>query len=357
MPLIWKIQRQPNGTLDDIEILCEDPKVDEKEWHDEINGLIVSILAAAHAKRQTTFFKRNAFNYIGVLLDGEYWFPGFRVAPSDPKDSNPLMFLTERTIMIDMEVEAIDDMHATALADERARTIAPMLSFLLNHALYRPNAEHRWIIQISPPPFKPIRGQLTICPPSPHLTQLPKKGEICPLGEFSGDLLRSFRVAGEPLRFPTHSRRIISALDQAPVGISEAFNKCVRMFNVALYMATQFPSVSMAYLVGSIEALVSINVKELGGYSAFMKKHVGEKKGLGEFLDYIYGEVRSGHLHGGLFPMGEYDLHGFFDPIMEPDDMTRSYLIGSSFEFTRTAIVNWLKSILPPETFVEPPRV
>ena len=84
--------------------------------------------------------------YFGTELDGEYWLPGYRVGPLPGGEEHPATIDTERAIAIaiDLNIDAVDDAHASTLAHERARREASRLGLFLNVGFSEPDHVVRW---------------------------------------------------------------------------------------------------------------------------------------------------------------------------------------------------------------------
>jgi hypothetical protein len=113
-----------------------------------------------------------------------------------------------------------------------------------------------------------------------------------------------------------------------------------------LVVGRRYPSVSLAYRVAAVEAIVQGN-PEFSGFSDFVRKNVWEEPYLEEALDFLYGKARSAHFHSGEFPGGEFDMWRFFDPFMDDEWVKKSELQRLGYELKRTAIVTWIRSVMP----------
>jgi hypothetical protein len=345
--LTWRIVKDNNGKLLFIEAEpAEGRSPSVVNWQQAAYKFLTSVLSSTLADQRTKFFRRVFFNYIGVALDGEYWLPGVRFAPVLPDDEEPYLICAERVISFDLLVDAIDDMDASSLAGEVARRYAARLSLLLDLGLYKSLDEQRWVTQ-SPDGVRPVcctRQGLFFHYSGPRLTELPKKGSICPLGKYSGSLA-GYRVIGELLSLPPETRKILRAIDVANPIITDAFDRGARLHQVAAVVGLQYPSVGLAYRVAALEA-ISQSDPSCNGFSDFVRKHVN-RSDVDMLLDYLYPKVRSAHFHGGEFPLGEFGTRRFFDPLIDIEEMGRSEFHRKCFSLIREAIANWLLSLLP----------
>lgn len=341
--LTWTVRWLPDGTVDSVEVTA-DASEGQSQWKDPVYHLVMSALSSALADRLQRFFRRQRFYYIGPQLDGEYWLPGHRFAPGFPDDPEPSLLNAERVVVIDMNIEAVDKMHAYSLAQERARRYAARLSVLLNAGLYQALPVQRWVLQYSDGASESHRYQLGFS--GTNIDEMPGKAELCALGQYSGSLRDTHRVAGELLSLPPESRRILRGIESARPRLAATFDHCARLYQVAAVVGSRFPSVGLAYRVAAVEAIAK-GTKEYRSFSDAVRANVEDRPGLEEMLAFLYGSVRSAHFHSGEFPMGEFDLIPFFDPLMDPDVFERQGIQRQGYLVTREAIISWLSDTLP----------
>ena len=346
--LIWKITKGADGTLLSLAIESVDSSIPVATWHTPVYEFVTSVLATAFVEKRQKFFRRSLFFYVGPQLDGEYWLPGYRFAPAYPDDPHPHLINAERVVCIDQDVYAIDANHAFALSEEASRRHSARLSLLLNVGLYGPEHCQRWVWPIidDKPANESVRLQLGFNHPSLSLQEMPQKGNLCNLGGYKGSLAARFRVAGELQSLPREARKILRGVDSADPLIADAFDRGARLYQVALVCGRFFPSVGLAYRVAAVEAISKAD-KECNSFSDFMRKHITSQSDIGVILNYLYGDARSGHFHGGSFPMGEFNRRNFFDPLMDSEAVGRDSLHRTCYELTREAIVNWLNQMIP----------
>jgi hypothetical protein len=344
--LTWRYVKSKDGELLFIEIQHDAEMAVTDKWHSSVHELVIGAFKSALEVKQELFFRRTLFNYIGPQLDGEYWFGAqTRFAPLWPDDDQPLQTNAERVVSIDQMIPAIDNMDAWAIAQQSSARLAARLSLLLNAGLYRPPAEQRWVLP--PEGGKSIRGLSMFSGHVPAFTDLPKKGALCGAGGWSGSLTSQHKTTGL-LSLPREARRVLRAIDATEPAITESFNAASRLYQVALVLEAQFPSVSLAYRVAAVEALSKAD-PSVNGFSEFMRKTVKSITDLNSILNFLYGTVRSGHFHAGEFPLGEHDRMEFPRAFMGSEYITKSNLRLTSFAVTREAIINWLVDRLPPE--------
>lgn len=352
--LTWRLTKDSKGTLLKLVIEIADPSAAESNWKTAVYEFVTSVLTTALAEKRQKFFRRSFFFYVGPQLDGEYWLPGYRFAPAYPEDPQPHLINAERVVSIDLEIEAIDDLHASALAGEAAQRHAARLSLLLNAGLYRTEHTLRWgwLAFEGQPATESVRFYLGFMHPSLNLTQMPNKGERCALGGYKGSLAARYRVAGELQSLPPEARKILRGVDNSAPLVADAFDRGARLYQVATVCGQSFPSVGLAYRVAAVEAISKAD-NQCKGFSDFMRKYVSSQKEIEGVLTYLYGVARSAHFHEGEFPMGEFSRSPFwFDPLMDSEAVQRDAFHRMCYELTREAIVNWLSLMVPeiPET-------
>jgi hypothetical protein len=350
VPITWRIVKSAEGILLYIEAICAEENSSEVNWETATQQFINSVFAATLAERKNKYFRRFFFNYIGTQIDGEYWLQKTRFAPVWPDDDQPHLINAERVVSIDIEVDAIDEMDAMALAGEIAKRQAARLSLLLNVGLYQTSSNSVWVI-----PSKEIktaekaeRLQRGFWGFGPQLTEMPKKGTICPLGKYAGSFTACYRIAGELLSLPPQARKILKAIDSSDLPILDSFDRSARLYQVAAVVGAQFPSVGLAYRVAAVEAISKAD-QSCHGFSEFVRKYVRSVSNIDSLLEYLYGSVRSAHFHAGSFPLGEFDGDRFFDPLMDSEQIQNTQIHRMCFDITREAIVNWISDLLPDE--------
>ncbi len=350
VPITWRVVKSIEGELLYVEAICAEESPSVANWEIATQEFINSVFSATIAERKNKYFRRFFFNYIGTQIDGEYWLHGIRFAPVWPDDDQPHLINAERVVSIDIEVDAIDEMDAMALAEEIARRQAARLSLLLNVGLYQSSSSARWVIpsKDNRPSEKSERLQLGFWGLGPQLTDMPKKGVVCPLGKYSGSLTARYRVAGELLSLPPQARKILKTIDSSDLSIADPFDCAARLYQVAAAVGSQFPSVGLAYRVAAVEAISKAD-QSCNGFSEFVRKYVRSVDHINPLLEYLYGSVRSAHFHAGSFPLGEFEANRFSDPLMDDEKINTSHMHRMCFEVTREAIVNWITDLLPPE--------
>jgi hypothetical protein len=348
VPLTWQLVKALDGTLLHLDVNCADSNMPDDQWKTAAYELVTSVLTAALSERRQQFFRRNLFFYIGGQLDGEYWLPGFRLAPAYPGDPEPYLINAERVLAFDMIVNAIDDQNAHVLASEAAHRHAARVSLLLNVGLYSQAHEVIWVLPVIDDKRAPVslRCQRFFNHPSIMVTNMPSKGELCPLGQYRGSLAERYRVAGKLLSLPPQSRKILRGIDLADPVVADAFDRGARLYQVASVVGHQFPSVGLAYRIAAVEAIAQADASA-ASFDEFMHKYIASTAGFDNLLDYMYGSVRSAHFHAGEFPLGEYARTHLFDPLMDSESVQLSNIHRVCYELTREAIVNWMESIVP----------
>jgi hypothetical protein len=291
-PITITLKQDHNGNLVYLEATPQQEDFPKESWATSFSELVTSILTATLAGNLQNFFQRELFYYIGAALDGEYWLPGFRFAPVNPKDEFPKAFKMERVVSFDMDIQAIDSANAFSLARERASRYAARLSLLLDFALYRPISFHNvWILQASENSNinNSIRGQRGYYDRDNWFKAMPRKGAICVLGKYAGSLSLISPNAGVEISLPKEARKILRTVDSAPPEIKFPFDKAARLYQVGMVIGAQIPSAGIAYKVAALGTF-------LRSYST---NAVSD-----QVIEYIWSRLRSAHFHGGEFPSG-----------------------------------------------------
>jgi len=337
--LTWTLRKAPEGTLSTVGVVAVQPNP-PTGWDQAAQRLVTAALAATVAGTRKRFFQRISFAYVGPALDGEYWLPGFRLAPAIPDDAEPASPLVERWVDVDMNVDAIDAQHASAIAGERGRRIAARLSLLLDLGFERPPLEFRWVmVRQDDDRFESIRCQIMFRRADQQPSAMPDKGALGPLGRFRGDFPR-YMTVGNRVQLPQDVRRVLRGADTKPHPIGDAFDSCARLYQVARVGGRQFPSVLLAYTIAAAEAITNAD-RSYGGFADFMRQHSGAGDAKPDpFLEYLYREVRSAHFHAGKFPLGEFAPFRT-DPLMDSNWVETSQLRLAGVMTVRAAILDW----------------
>lgn len=344
IPLSWTLTRSAdNRVLQSLEVESAEGAPPESHWHSTILEFVNSVLAASISSKRTSYFRRSFFFYIGSQLDGEYWLPGFRFAPVNPEEDQPFLINAERTVSIDMNIEAVDEMHAIALSEEASKRHAARLSLLLNHGLYRQDCGLRWGIPVENNGHigSSVRYYSFYAPLKPDLDGMPLKGKACPLGKYKGSLTAKYTQAGTMLSLPKEARRILRNIDNAKPELRIAFDNGARLYQVGAVIGSQFPSAGLAYRVAAIDAISQANGSR-STIANFIKKHASQWPDLELLIDHLWGSIRSAHFHGGEFPLGEFSETRFMDLLLDTRETTTKMIHRNCYDLTREVIVNWM---------------
>lgn len=333
---------EPDGSLKKVEFNPIADGIDDSRWNVHASKFITSVVTSAFSTHSSRFFIRSTFCRIGSDLDGEYWLPGFRFAPAMPENEQSYLLNAERYLYIDQEVDAIDQMHASDIASERAMQYSARLSLILNTGLSKPPQEMRWFLEnkeneglISR--LEHLGFKHSDCP-----NKMPEKAHECRLGRFDTSIFDEHQNSHGLLMCPTETRKILRELNNCRPNIREAFDSCARLYQISLTAGRGFPTIRLAYQVGAIESITQ-NASDYKGFSDFIKKEFPiHDDSHDSFLEHLYRAIRSAHFHGGSFPLGEFD------------SKKRSWGIGNKYEhdnwntdryaskLIRTSIVNWI---------------
>lgn len=284
LPLSWTIERTPDGTIDQLLVEVGETSLNEDRWHRVAEAFVREVLSAALSEDLKRFFVRRPFVYIGAALDGEYWLPGFRVAPAVIDDECPKAVNFERVLYIDLKVHAIDQIHALQIAEERSRKYSARLDLLLGLGLSRPNSEQVWIVTDAGEQRRYQRGfadTWTVLP------SFPKKGTEGQPGKYEGTIRRLRGYGGRTVKCPQEIRKVLRAVEKGDYKTREAFDGCARLVQVGLVLGRRYPSVQLAFLVGAVEAICQAT-GAYPGFSSFVRRHT-ERSVSDEQLDFIYG--------------------------------------------------------------------
>jgi len=182
---------------------------------------------------------------------------------------------------------------------------------------------------------------------SQMLESLPRKGQVCQLGEYKNSVFNSTRFLNQTLVCPLETRKLIKGIESSDEEIKNSFIRSCLLYQLAGNIGRYHPTVQIAYECASVEAIVKSNVKEYISFSDFMLKYAGDNK---ELYDVIYSKIRSAHWHSGEFSLGDFNFSNEF--ILNPSKHVTFKVIRLAHEQMRKAILFWLKEKiqLEPET-------
>jgi hypothetical protein len=308
-----------------------------QEWESYAEQFIGDILFSVLSGKKEFFFRRNYYAVInGSNLMGENWLPHFRFAPQFPDDDSKIAN-AERLFVIDQEIRAVDEFHAHQLANERSSIAAARLSLILDIGLYQPIHELRWFIK------RDEQGKLSQERASTqHIDincpyEMPSKNTICKTTTFKGSVFDSTQYIGTDLYCPTETRKILKGLDNVKPEVRTAFDKCARLYQLALTIGRNHPTVRLSYECAAIDAIQQELGKKYKGFSDFVRCQLDED--VDYILDFIHSKVRSAHWHGGNFELGETD---FNRDISNPQDIVRWNIRLKAHAIFRKAIFTWI---------------
>lgn len=301
--LTWVIKRTREGAVVSVEVTGEGGR-----WRESAEAFFRKVLSNTLTDRCERFVHRTVFHYFGPNLAGEYWFGQVRVAPFHPDDETPRDVRTERVLVVDHFVEAPDRVKAFLLGDEIGRRYGARIAFLLDVGLRREIApRRRWItLRRQSAPAESLRGTVGVRVPH-NLDRMPDKGEFCPMGRFDGSG-HLFARSG-PLSFPSYARSAWRSAEGSPGGAGGIFDAMCQLYQVGLVIEEHYPTAALAYFVASAET--ASRAPESGGsFGELVRRHSASTTERTTLVDRLYGELRSGHLHAGSFPLGDYKARG-----------------------------------------------
>lgn len=343
--ILWSFFRNESGEITHVSASPLEGGRRPRGWKELAHRFIIQVLNNAYSQRKSTFFSRDYLFFIGPNLDGEYWLPGFRFAPVLPNDDFPILN-AERAVCIDHYVTAIDGLHAGRIARAAAKRYSARLSFLLEEGLHPQRDELRFVIPwLSAEEAKMTRAHTCFSDPAAPST-MPEKGVTCHFGKWAAALDERVRLASEMTSLPKEARKILKWADTTDLVTSEIFDRCVRLYQVALICGEFFPSVGLAYRVAAVEALAAAET-DGKNFSDFMRRYAPNVSEINKLLQYLYKSGRSAHFHAGSFPMGEFSVQPGFQMLMDLDRLQLGFVHRTGFDLMRVAIVNWLRSKIP----------
>ena len=335
VPTTWVLIWDKKGSLSSItvEALPESPLW----WKDAAHALYERALASAFSADKERFLRQDEYAYIGPNLDGEYWIDGWRIAPALPEDEND--FLSERIVFLDHWVQAVDHLQSITVGQVIADRIMVLLSVFVGVGFYRVPMVKKWVMTGK---NSSKRFQLGFLTGAPYPTVMPEKGKECPLGKSIQVNRRDPRFTAfsvEGLRLPNDVRKLFRAFKRLTQADREVFFGAAALCHIGLTVGRGFPSVRLSYEVAAVEALTSPDKRPSEGFVELVREYSPQISS--EFLDDLYGGVRSAHFHAGRFPLGEYEPLPI-GPIMDPMHLSRVGLQMDAEQVLRPTLIDWL---------------
>jgi len=349
IPLELVMAIEPDGSLKKVEFFAQSEGIEDSVWNVHASNFITCVLASALSKSLTRFFMRSIFCRIGSDLDGEYWLPGFRIAPAMPENEQSYLYNAERYLYIDQEVNAIDQMHASDIASERALLYSARLSLILDTGLHKPPNGMKWFLE--------DKGNEGLVSKLEHLgfkfptfpERMPEKGVDCRLGKFDTSIFDKHQNSHGLLMCPRETRTILRGINNCKPNIREAFDSCAKLYQISLNAGRGFPTIRLAYQVGAIESITQ-NVPNYKGFSDFIRKEYPiHDDSHDSFLEHLYSAIRSAHFHGGSFPLGEFDSKGRSWGISNKNELDNWNTDIYASKLMRQSIVHWIRREIMPK--------
>lgn len=254
----------------------------------------------------------------------------------------------ERYLYLDQEVDAIDQMHASAIASERALQYSARLSLILNTGLYKPPSGMKWFLENKENEGLVSRLEHLGFKSAPWPDKLPNKGTDCRLGRFDTSIFNEYQNTTGLLMCPKETRKILRGLNNCTPDVREAFDSCARLYQISLTAGRGFPTIRLAYQVGAVEAITQ-NTSGYTGFSDFIKREFPIlDSSVDAFLDQLYGAIRSAHFHGGSFPLGEFKPKKVGWGIGNRDSHDNWNTERLASKLIRQSITNWIGSEIMP---------
>jgi hypothetical protein len=336
----WIIVQNNDGSIPLIEVLSS-MGTEPLECKDGINQFIRDVSLAAFSQTKKPFFHRSYYCYLGSYnLMGEFWINNeIRIAPlyEDEKSFQPI---SEKIIVIDQKIDAIDDFHSRQIGEFQAIHIAAFSSFILDIGLYLPKREERWILyhdqessQIS------NRRYMTgILDPDCPL-KMPKRGRLTYVAQpFESISNNGERAFWEKITFPIETKEILKSLEKTENKNFHAFDRFCRLYQIGLCLGIEYPTIRMSYLYAGIDAICQ-TTGNYKGFSDFILKNLPDANK--ELINLIHTKIRSAHWHSGTFYLGEDDAKTR-EFILDWNYHLKYNLITQAQRMIRNAAINWI---------------
>jgi hypothetical protein len=338
--LVWTIKIDSSGALPLIEVANVTGE-SNGAWAAPAKQLVIRALTSAMNDDRAEIFLRQQFAYMGPVLDGEYWLPGFRLAPAALQEHN--LPFAERVLYIDQNVRGVTKESAHSIGIIQARRYASLLTLFLDVGLYEIPFEPRWALisdnsgnissQCVRMGFKDLR---------PIPTKMPAKGTECRLGDYR-PVYRNLRLdigsVGPTLQCPADIRDLVRGGESLPTAQREQFLGATGLFRIARIESHRLPSLAIAYAIAAVDAITGAKTSNFRSFKDTAKRFVPEVSD--DELSKLYGNFRSGHFHAGSFPGGEFERQGLglyesLESVRRASTLVRSHWV------SRYVLISWL---------------
>jgi len=269
-------------------------------------------------------------------LSGEYWISGYRFSPLiGEKEEDRYLLNAQRLVVIDQKVCGIDNQHASLIANRRAHEFISLLSLILDLAITNPPSQSVYTYDVESVTSGSKRRHIGYFHNKPFL-KIPNKGEEMSSGAYSGSVNDDpVRYAGQLICMPQESRKIIKYILNSPLGIKKAYLNCSKLYRLGMIFREHSRTATLSYMVAAVDALRQ-GLDQKTSFSEFLKKYGGNVSD--EMTDFLYGNVRSAHIHAGEFLLEDYNIGGNFLVDFERHILRSAEM--SAHELIRTAIFN-----------------
>jgi len=332
----WTIPQSADGSIPFIEYeVLGDSKAEQV-----VSNYLHKVLAAALSERRESYFQRVYFTHLGPMLDGEYWLPGFRLAPAFVDDPDQHLIDAERVNCIDQKIEAVDAEHASQLAQYQADLYITRLALLTRVGFYKLyTGESVWVhtkVENGTIESSRLRRGYKL---DPLPEAMPKKGSLCKLGTYGASIVENVQYVGHLITLPKETRKVFRTLNE-DVNFQRPFDSCAKLYQLSFMFRQYSASAAFAYKVAAVDALAQQT--QFKDFSVFMRAQIPGEEGLDQFLELLYRDVRSAHFHGGAKPL---DLSPAFMSDMLDRGRHQNFLVQlHSDRLLWKAISNWILS-------------
>jgi len=338
----WAITLNSKGIIKSIEVDLADPKSKKRKWQVYAQQAISDILSSILTRKRKPILTRQYYSYIGATLDGEYWNNQMRFAPLLATEEKPYLIHDERIFVVDQIVQAIDSEHGRRLSKNISDRFIQKVCLLLDVSIEKnDDFAFYWTSDYSTETGKVqykrvARGYNDL----EKIVKLPKKGELCQLGKYSGTVYDTQLYAGRLLTLPKEFRKIMAGYKKATVEERLALDRCASLYYIGKVAGKKYPTVKLSYEIASAESIAHSLDAYNKSFSEFIRVNLDEPKKFDQLLKFLHGKVRSAHFHAGEFVFGDMDILTY-----DISDMQSSYLHNienEAHQIIRKAIMNWI---------------
>lgn len=144
-------------------------------------------------------------------------------------------------------------------------------------------------------------------------------------------------ISSPIILIPRQIRKYYKGIHELEENKLKYFKNCSRLYNISMTCGADEPTLMLAYMVSAVECLAKTENKS---FSEFMKNYSKDEYDK-DFVDFLYGNLRSGHFHSGEMFFAEYNVN--LDIMFESDFLRKREIYYKGRLCLRKVLIEWIK--------------